>query len=339
MPERLYSGLQYRSRSDHDVNFFSCDHPDVLQDDTGDAPLEMVWIRVDEGNFVFGSNEDAPDRAAYAEEQSKVTLTRSFQMAQMEVTQYQWQQMGLALPPQFNEGDNLPVTFVNFYEAAVYCNALSKKEGLDECYNLSSCVGKFASGGKIETPDRAKVVCTEDLKCEVDDMYYCTEEIHKYDDWYACPGYRIPTSAEWEYAARAGTTTHTYNGDLLPNPQNGCEEQPNLLDIAWYCYNSEDQVHPVGKKRKNPWGFYDILGNVLEWTDYFTDGESLDYNDGHSGEDLVDPLGKKIGAWKDIRGGSWTKDGAQTRSGEQFAADETYRRKDTGLRPVRTLFE
>ncbi len=303
-------------------------------------PHQMEWIAVNAGTFVFGSKEDAPDRAAYSEDQSNVTLTRSFVMAQTEVTQYQWQQMGLELPPQFKEGDNLPVTFVNFYEAAAYCNALSKKEGLAECYDLSSCVGKFAGGGNVDNPDRANVRCSDDPICEDEpDMYYCTDEIHKYDNWYACPGYRLPTSAEWEYAARAGTTTHTYNGDLLPNPKNGCEEQSNLLDIAWYCYNSDNQVQPVRKKQKNPWGFYDILGNVLEWTDYFTDGDPLDVSDGHSGEDLVDPIGKKTGAWKDLRGGAWTADGAQTRSGEQFADDETARRKDTGFRPVRTLFE
>lgn len=308
--------------------------------DTEDAPLELTWMKVEAGTFVFGSKDDAPSRSANREEQSTVTLTRSFMMAQTEVTQYQWQQVGLKLPPQYAEGDNLPVTFVNFYEAAAFCNALSKKEGLAECYDLSSCVGDFAGGGNIDNPERCDIRCGENPLCgDLPDMYRCPEEIHKYDDWYACPGYRMPTSAEWEYAARAGTTTHTYNGDLLPNPKNGCEEQPNLLNIAWYCYNSEDKVHPVGQKQKNSWGFYDILGNVLEWTDYFTDGESLDYNDGHPGEDLVNPIGKKTGSRKDIRGGSWADDGAQTRSGEQYADDETARRRDTGLRPVRTLFE
>jgi formylglycine-generating enzyme required for sulfatase activity len=115
-----------------------------------EEPHQMEWITVNAGTFVFGSKEDAPDKAAYSEDQSNVTLTRSFVMAQTEVTQHQWQQMGLELPPQFKEGDNLPVTFVNFYEAAAYCNALSKKEGLAECYDLSSCVGEFAGGGDLE---------------------------------------------------------------------------------------------------------------------------------------------------------------------------------------------
>ncbi len=305
-----------------------------------DPPVQMEWVEVKAGSFVFGSADDAPCRSAYREEQSTVTLTRSFVMAETEVTQYQWQQMGLALPPQFNEDDNLPVTFVNFYEAVAYCNALSKKEGLAECYDLSSCVGEFAGGGNIDNPDRCDVRCIENPLCaDEPDMYRCTEEIHKYDDWYACPGYRLPTSAEWEYAARAGTTTHSYNGDLLENPRHACEEQPNLANVAWYCYNSEGHVHPVGKKQRNPWGFYDILGNVLEWTDYFTDGDPLDVNDGLPGEDLVDPIGRKTGTWKDMRGGSWTSDGCSARSGEQSADDETARRRDTGLRPVRTLFK
>lgn len=189
-------------------------------------------------------------------------------------------------------------------------------------------------------PEYSNLTCVEEPLCEnIPDMYRCTQDIHKNDDWYACRGYRLPTTAEWEYVARAGTTTDTYNGDLLANPKNECQEQANLNDIAWYCFNSDDSLHPVAKKQPNSWGLYDILGNALEWVDYFNDGGSLDYMDNHPGEDLVDPIGRITGHSKDLRGGRFNGIGCLARSARQFAWDETGRLETAGFRPVRTLSE
>jgi formylglycine-generating enzyme required for sulfatase activity len=101
--------------------------------------------------------------------------------------------------------------------------------------------------------------------------------------------YRLPTEAEWEYACRAGTTNRFYYGD---DPG-----YTNLASHAWYWDNSASHTHPVGQKAFNPWGLYDMCGNVWEWCQ--------DWYGPYSGLSATDPQGPADGQYRVLRGGSW----------------------------------
>ena len=118
-------------------------------------------------------------------------------------------------------------------------------------------------------------------------------------DW-ASNGYRLPTEAEWQYACKAGTSGYRYG---------------EIDDIAWYADNSGGRLHDVGGKAPNPWGLYDMLGNVWEWC-----------------WDLYDPA--VYGTYRVLRGGGWFDEHWSCRASVRRRSHPTVRLDDVGFRLV-----
>jgi len=130
--------------------------------------------------------------------------------------------------------------------------------------------------------------------------------------------FRLPTDAEWEYACRAGSTSQYAFGD----------EEASLGDYAWLTGNAGDKTSPVGRKKPNPWGLYDMQGNVWEWcADWNTGDYYLDCP-------IEDPTGPTSGSSRVLRGGSWFTDASYSRSAYHAGRPPTYRDSSFGFRVV-----
>lgn len=199
------------------------------------------------GKFTMGSPDTEAGR--YRDEDlHEVEITVPFALSTTEVTQGQYQRVMEENPSQFKGDPERPVDSVSWLDAVTYCNRLSKMEGLPLCYEIQGTHVQWKQGLK-------------------------------------CLGYRLPTEAEWEYAARA-------DGKTLYAGSNQVDE------VAWYQGNSDTATHPVGKKRPNDWGLYDLSGNVWEWV--------WDPYEEHLGKAAMkDPLGPSTGSYRLWRGGSW----------------------------------
>ena len=133
--------------------------------------------------------------------------------------------------------------------------------------------------------------------------------------------YRLPTEAEWEYAARATTSTRFFYGDDL--------DYTELANYAWYGDNSDDQTQPVGQKPANAWGLNDVSGNVWEWCQ--------DWYGPYPGGAQTDPQGPADGSYRVLRGGSWASNEILCRSACRIADFPTSIFYEYGFRVVLDL--
>jgi formylglycine-generating enzyme required for sulfatase activity len=143
--------------------------------------------------------------------------------------------------------------------------------------------------------------------------------IHRLNEREGGPPYRLPTEAEWEYAARAGTATAYSFGN----------EAPQLGKYGWYVVNAGQKTYPVGQLQPNAWGLYDIYGNVWEWVQ--------DFYGPYPAEVVVDPTGPSSGSDRVYRGGSWYSDATLCRSARRIHAPPNTR--DQGFLGFRLLRE
>ena len=231
------------------------------------------------GTYLMGSSaSEAQSPPNNDEQQHEVQLTRGFWLGQTEVTQGQWERV-MGTNPSAHQGADLPVEQLSWFDAVTYCNRLSQAEKVAACYKIK--------GDKVE-----------------------------WVGGLSCLGYRLPTEAEWEHAAREGQRTF-YVGS-------------NDVDaVAWYAKNSSGETHPVGKKAANGRSLYDLSGNVWEWV--------WDFYAVYPNKTVLDPIGPDYGVSRVIRSGSWGGDAVQMRIAERGSSAPGERNRRVGFRLARTL--
>jgi formylglycine-generating enzyme required for sulfatase activity len=151
-----------------------------------------------------------------------------------------------------------------------------------------------------------------------DSMAFCEKLSAKQEEKNLRLRYRLPTEAEWEYACRAGSTTPFCFGD----------DEAMLAEYGWFKANADGRVQPVGKKRPNEWGLFDMHGNLLEWV---ADWSSDSY---YSQSPKENPTGPAEGRFKQSRGGDWGSDPPACRSATRRFLTTTHRWETLGFRVV-----
>ncbi|MDZ7261792.1 MAG: SUMF1/EgtB/PvdO family nonheme iron enzyme [candidate division KSB1 bacterium] len=262
----------------------------------------MILIPAKDSSFQMGSETGNPDEQPV----HTVSFTYDFWMDTTEVTQGDYHALmsatytGYSKPlwgNPYGVGENYPAYAIEWGDAALYCNARSKQDGLDTVYSYTAISGRPGDGCSLEG-------LSINFKAN---------------------GYRLPTEAEWEYACRAGTTTDFYWGkNFDPYPATAMDTAEVNSYAVWsgnsWNLSAEDAnfgTHPVATKKPNSFGLYDMSGNVYEWIN--------DWYYEYSSEPQIDPTGSETETYHFVRGGSWGNGATFLRSANrQFASPDYY---------------
>jgi len=256
-----------------------------------DVTFDMVPIPG--GKFLMGSPESEADRNDNEGPQLEVEI-EPFWMGKCEVTWEEYDSWSLKLDMQRRK--------------------LKRDAGGNEFSNWELLVDAIARPTNAYTDmtfgmghDGYPAICMTQYAAKVYCKWLCANT-GRY--------YRLPTEAEWEYACRAGTTTAYSFGD----------DPGDLDDYAWYFDNSDDQYHKVGQKKPNPWGLYDMHGNVSEWVlDQFVP----DFYKKHAPGPVKGLLAVPTTEFpRVVRGGSWDDDPNGLRSAARRGSDPKWKMQD-----------
>lgn len=245
--------------------------------------VDSTMVFVQGGTFEMGSSDGDTDELPV----HSVTLGDFF-IGKYEITQSEWAEYMPTRAYNYGRGDNYPVYDVSYYDILIYCNKRSNAEGITPCYNI---------GGSIDPDDWGAI------PQEIDSIWDAVE-----CNW-AANGYRMPTEAEWEYAARGGiywNDHYQYSGN------------DSIDYVAWYLGNFNDPTYgckQVGTKLPNQLGIYDMTGNVWErvWDWYSNTYYSTSPED--------NPHGPESGSVTICRGGCWEIDALYCRNANRARGD------------------